>query len=570
MQNQEQPVHLRDYFNIMRKRIWVIITVFVIVVTIVTIGTFNTTPIYRATCRILIEKEASDKVTFSEAVGIDTTQKDYYQTQYRLIKSKSLAGETIDKLNLRKYREFTDSENIVESFLQHIEVVPIRNTRLVDIQAESESPKLAAEISNTLADMYIKQNFEKRFSKKNLGSLLSKDNSYSKIIENPDKIKDIETLPSIIKNPLIQSLKSEYSKLESKYAELSKRYKSKHPKIIEIKASMKVMKQKLEREMEKIVKGIKIELTGALKRNNIQIVDRATVPEEPIKPQKRKNIFLGLLFGIFGGTGMAFFLDYLDNTVKTKEDVTDIFEFPFLGHIPIIKPKNGKAANGTKHLHSFHDTKSVVSEAYRNLRTNIKFSSAKKDIKSILITSSFQTEGKTMTATNTAVTFAQSGEKVLLIDADLRKAIIHKIFKVPNKYGLSTYLSGEKDFNEIIKSTKINNLSIITSGKLPPNPAELLESNKIEKLINQAKKEYDRIIFDSPPVSAISDGLILSRKVDGVIFVIQYNKFSKDSIMKGKDKLKEIGANVIGAVLNNFNIKKENYGSDHYYYYSYK
>ncbi len=564
--NQQQ--HLRDYWEVIRKRKWTLVTFFIVLVTAVTIGTFKIQPVYMATCQVLIEKERFKGITFSESIGIETSQQDYYQTQYKIIKSRSLAKKVVDKLKLDEFEEYSGGGDVVSSFLANVTVSPIRNSRLVNINVASVNQQNAALLANSLAEVYINENIKNRFIKNDTGSAIIGKNPYEQMEEISNGGKNIESLPSVLNNRLIQTLKGEYSKYEAKYAELSKRYKAKHPQIIEVKAAMGVMKEKINLEMMKVVESIKTELSGVLKGNNIRIIDRAEVPGYPIKPNKRANFIIAVFLGIFGGIGLAFFFEYIDNTVKTKDDVEKYLGLPFLGYVPIIKIGK-KESPFKKHVFTDIEKKSFVAEAYRNVRANLVFSSVPEDLKTIVITSAGPGEGKTTTACNTAITLAHGGEKVIIVDADMRKPVLHRAFKLKNDIGLSNYLAGERDIDEVVRSTGINNLSVVTCGQIPPNPNELLGLDKMKEFISEALTKFDRIILDTPPIGAMSDGLILAKKADGVILVIQYKKLSKRLVGYGKEKINRIGAKIVGTVLNNFDIEREEHSSHPYYYYSY-
>jgi capsular exopolysaccharide synthesis family protein len=566
-QTSEQPVHLTEYLQILLKRRWVLITFFVIVVTVVTIGTFRMTPIYRATTQLLIEKEVSN-VLFRGGVGIETSQQDYYQTQYKIIKSRSLAKKAIDKLGLQELPRFSNQEDIVGAFLKVVTVEPVRNSRLVNISVELPDPELSAEIVNTLAQTYVQQNLEnKLFIAREILELFpggKLPSSYKQINEISEKTK-IDSLPSVINNRLIQELKTEHAKLEAEYADLSRRYKSRHPKIISIKAALKSVKQKIDLETKRIVESIKTELSGQLRGNNIRIVDVAEVPTAPIKPRKRMNILLAIFVGLMGGSGLAFFFEYLDNTIKTQEDIERYIGLPFLGYIPTIKTKDrGKAS---KDIITHKDPKSTVSEAFRTVRTGLMFSSAVNAVKSILITSTATEEGKTTVATNLAITLAQSGIKVLLVEGDMRRPSLHRVFDIKESSGLSDYLAGTAELESIMQKTPVENLNIIVCGTVPPNPSELLGLPKIKELVNSLNGRFDRVIFDAPPVIPVSDPLILSNVVDGVIFVVHHGKMPREVVKRGIQKIKEIGANILGVALNNIDLEKGGYYYPYYYHY---
>ncbi len=215
-----------------------------------------------------------------------------------------------------------------------------------------------------------------------------------------------------------------------------------------------------------------------------------------------------------------------------------------------------------------NNPKSPVSEAYRVLRTNIQFSSVDKPLKTILVTSAGPMEGKTTTIANLAVIFAQCGSKVLLIDTDLRKPMLHKVFLLLNERGLTNLLALQKDSTTFIQHDVLKNLDVLTSGRIPPNPSELLSSNAMKNFIENIKNNYDIVLMDSPPVGSVTDASIISTYVDGTILVVKSGRTEVETVKRAKELLEKINANIIGVVLNNINKKQIGYSYYPYYYYS--
>lgn len=211
--------------------------------------------------------------------------------------------------------------------------------------------------------------------------------------------------------------------------------------------------------------------------------------------------------------------------------------------------------------------KSPIAEAYRMLRTNITFSSIDKDIKSIVVTSSAPSEGKSTTMANLAVTIAQTGKHVLLIDCDLRKPSVHKNFGIMNLNGLTNVIAEHKDYRQCIQNVEVDNLDIMTSGPIPPNPSELLGSRRMDEFVKMVTKDYDMVLIDAPPVGAVTDAAILSTKVDGTILVVSSGSTDISLAQRAKQLLEKVQANIIGVVLNN--ISEQTVGSYYYHYYAY-
>ncbi|MBO8173571.1 MAG: CpsD/CapB family tyrosine-protein kinase [Bacillaceae bacterium] len=231
-----------------------------------------------------------------------------------------------------------------------------------------------------------------------------------------------------------------------------------------------------------------------------------------------------------------------------------------------MKRNKRKKSDRFRTLVAFRDERSNASEAYRTLRTNLQFASVDREVKSILVTSSGPAEGKSTTITNLAVVLAQSGKKVLLIDADMRKPTVHHYFRVPNHRGLSNMLAGVNTLEEVITKTGVNNLHVVTSGPVPPNPAEILASKKMSQFVKNVVSDYDYVLIDAPPVVAVTDAQILAGYVDGVVLVIHAGKTNKDMAVKAKHLLENVHARILGTVLNNRKLDHNGY----YEYYHYE
>lgn len=294
-------------------------------------------------------------------------------------------------------------------------------------------------------------------------------------------------------------------------------------------------------------------VTRFMNVENVQVIDKAQAPEGPVKPRPTLNMAIAGVLGIMVGVFITFLLEFLDNTIKGPGDVEKYLEISNIGSIP-------KVDNNKVRLISLTDPKSPITEAFRTLRTNIQFSNIDNNLETILITSSGLSEGKSSVASNIAGTIAQDNKRVLLIDCDLRKPRIHEIFRIRNLEGLTNILVGDKKPEDIsYKYPDLDNLHIITAGPIPPNPAELLGSKRMEEFIREVKKEYDMVILDTPPVGLVTDSAVLSRLVDGVILVATVGQTDIETVIRGKELLDKVEANIIGAVLNKVPIENKSY-----------
>ena len=289
------------------------------------------------------------------------------------------------------------------------------------------------------------------------------------------------------------------------------------------------------------------------KSSMVQMTDRAEPGKVPVKPNRTVNIVLGLVFGLIMGVGLAFFIEYLDTSVKTIDDVERTFQAPVLGVIPQNIGYLLDEGSESKHA-----------EAYRVLRTNLLFSRKAETLNTIVIVSAGAGEGKSTTAINLATVFAQAGSRVLIVDSDLRRPTLHKLFKVTNNLGLTNYLLKQNTLAEIVQTTGVPNLDFMASGKLPNSSIGILGSTQMKQMIAELKQRYDFIFFESPPILGVSDASIIASEVDVVMQVIQYRRYPQPMTVRAKQMIEKVGGNFVGIILNNINMSQD----EGYYYYS--
>ena len=313
--------------------------------------------------------------------------------------------------------------------------------------------------------------------------------------------------------------------------------------------------------------------------NNISMVEVAIPPETPIAPRRLTTVMVAMMLSMLFGAGLALFLEYLDDTIRSTEEVESLLGLPALAAIPtidlvqkrkllLVGGKEDVDERPTSELLIHSDPRSSLAEAYRQLRTSILLSTAGHAPKSLLITSSLPSEGKTTTAVNTAISLAQTGAKVLIIDADMRRPRLHSIFNISNAEGLSTILSSDLTEDEIMEIVQFEDqakLNLLPSGPVPPNPAELIGSEQMAKLLKVLQSNYTHVVIDSPPIASFTDGVLIASLVDGVILVVHSGKSSRQVVRRSRQLLIDIGAKVFGVVLNNVNLRAQ----DNYYYQSY-
>lgn len=315
--------------------------------------------------------------------------------------------------------------------------------------------------------------------------------------------------------------------------------------------------------------------------NNIYIVDYALTPDSPVGPQRMRDVVMAALLSLGAGFGLAIFLEFMNDSIRSTEDVERWLHLPPIGVIPgaggLAKGRflsNKMALQRTNGSNSSEllinsGSRSALAEAYRHLRTSVLLSTAGHAPKTLLVTSSVPSEGKTTTAVNTAYSLAQSGGSVLIIDADMRRPRLHSIFGLENRNGLSSILSSaqsEAEMLSLIVKDEESGLNLLTSGAIPPNPAELIGSEQMRRLLKAVESAFTYVVIDSPPVGSFTDGVLASTLVDGVLLVVHSGRASRQVVRRARQVLQDVGAKIFGVVLNNVNIREESY---YYYYHSY-
>jgi capsular exopolysaccharide synthesis family protein len=440
-----------------------------------------------------------------------------------------------------------------------------------------------------------------------------------------------DSLPPILENKLVQELKQISIQLEAQYMKLSETlFKPDWPEMKRLKDQMETVQSQLDREIIKILAGIKNEYESSLRKevllrnafedqktkamemqqraiqynilkreadtnkelykgllqrmkeagvsagitaSNIQVVDQAEMPTKPFKPNKELNLLLAAVVGLFLGVGLAFFLEHLDDTVKTPEDLQDLIRLPSFGIIPEGAYERRKLLESNNsfsiELATFDFPRSMLSEAYRSIRTSILLSSSGNPPKIIAVSSPNPGEGKTTTVINTAIALSQTGVQVIIIDADMRKPRVHNVLGKENGVGLSSFLSGNADLESTIQKSRVPNLYYVPSGPIPPNPSELLGSALFKKMIESLGSRFSYMIIDSPPLLAFSDSVIISTNVDGVIMVVIGGKTPRETLKRSKEVLLQVDAKILGVVINRVKMGGSAYGSYYHRYYTY-
>ncbi|MBN2143090.1 MAG: polysaccharide biosynthesis tyrosine autokinase, partial [Candidatus Aureabacteria bacterium] len=514
----------------------------------------------------------------------------------------------------------TDSDEVkhlkrLEAFKQNIKITHQRDTRLIQISYEHQNPKLAADMVNVITDKYIDYNLKRKINASNealiwIKSEIEKIRSVLKDKENElQKFRDENNLVSAeekreLLSQSIIDLNKKITEAEITYASYTKKYQIKHPKMQqlmelmtnlnndfsakrkeaienekkfirynelnqEINISRSLLEHIMHREKETLI-------SSSTNSNNISVIDHASVPYKPVRPKRTINMILSLIIGLLGGIAWAYLLELVKKHVHSSDDFT-AYHIPFLGYIPVIK-KYLKT-----HIPVYQDSfmlfnhKGVITEIFNNLRTSVLLNSEldKKTFqekqmskgKSIVITSFLPGEGKTLISCNLAVVLAKYKYKVLLLEGDLRKPRIKKIFKIESKHGLVDHLSEKTPLDQVIHHSSLEFLDVIHAGSSTEKPSELLGSEDFKRLIEKLEQDYEIIIIDSPPAFSVTDPIILSAIVKKTVIVSKFNVTPKNLIPVLKGKIETTQSKIIGVIINQVRDLEavSNYYTNYYY-----
>ncbi len=489
-------------------------------------------------------------------------------------------------------------ENIVNQRLRQLQD---ELTRAQAIRYEKESLARLAESGDTsalpgLADNKLLQDLTVRLAelereRAQLVTVFTPE--YPKVRQVQNQIEEIQEVLGRERRRAAQRVKNEYDAAVRREALVRRAFEEQQQQA-HLVAERTVQYNILRREVDtnrQLYEGLlgrlkEAGVSAGLKSSNIRIVDAAVPPKKPAKPNLLLNLSLGLVLGLGLGVGSAFLLEHLDNTLKTVEDVERFLQVPALALIPSVQSLNGNGrgiygAPSRKQLPAAGNSAprpawfridadgqhSSFTEAFRGLRTSVLLSTAERAPRALLVTSARPGEGKTTVSINLAISLAQLGPGILLIDGDLRRPSVHRVFGVENSSGLVRYLTGSQDWRSAVTPTGQPGLEVMVGGPMPPNPAELLSSERMRLLMREATREYRCVILDSPPLLNVADSRILATMVEGVILVVEGGGTPRELAQRAQAHARHVGAAVIGVVLNNLDLRSE---GDYYYYRYYR
>lgn len=626
---------------------------------------FLQTPEYRAAAMVQIEPPTPTFLSVTDALvggGNYWQNADFYNTQFRILRSKALGERVVAELKLAARPEFKDAPDAAGLLMAHVSVEPIPESRLVLVQVTHTDPKDAALWANTVAKVYIDQSLESRVetarkayewlqerlgaTQKSMrdaqekllksyqtqdlfvpeGSVSAVSSSITRLNEDfigaqarrieleaalkqlgemRRKGQSLDTVPQVAADNLVISFNGQLAQLNLELSRLREKFKEAHPEVQKVQAQVAEIARAKEARASQIEQGLRAEyaqlqkregelrgaiddqkaqaasqsrkgselealkkeadsakslyevllqklnetdIAASIRSNNVSLVERASAPRSPIRPNRRQIALVGLLAGLLLGVVLVLARDYFDNTVKSPDEVERFLHLDLLAAVPRFE-------DGNSHL---------VTEAYQNLRTALIFARKDEAGQVVLITGTAPQEGKTTTLVNMGRLLSASGERVITLDFDLRRAQLHNRLGVPREPGLSDFFAKHQPLDALVRPTRFPNLFVLPAGPLPPNPPAILARRHVLDLLQQLRQTYDWILVDSPPLASVTDALLLARHADHVLFVVQHNKIDKKLVKRSVTGLRKATPNLLGAVLNGVDVKSQGY---YYYYY---
>ncbi len=672
----EERLTLHDYWAVVKRRRLTLAVALVAIVVATLVVTFRQEPLYQATVSLIVEPDVPEIARFAPEVPVALHQ-EFYQTQYEILRSNTVLQKVYDACDLAADPAFSRSPAPLAVLRSRLFVDPVPNSRLVRLAVDHGDRDTAVEIADTVARIFIEHNqSDRRLAASNafvwlseqIEALKSKveesewalldfkgredvvsierrqellEESLARLNQRRDEaaretaelatvLREVErirrnpelvdALPQLLANPLVQRLKEDVGQLTVELADVSQRFKPKHPTVIGLQSKIDTIRERLAAEVERIYRSVEIDhqiaraklvtaerdlqelkqqsmvvaqqsieyrvlereaesnrkvydvllerlheadISGSIAGHNIRVLDPATATPTPYKPRKKLNLLIGLLAGLIAGVGLCFLHEHLDNTLKTESDVNDHLGLPTLGLVPRQK---GPIRIGAEPATGMAGSPGDLGRAYAGLATGLRLHARDHLLRSLLVTSAVRAEGKTVTSAALGAAWARGGSKVLLVDADMFQAALGKLLGVAQRPGLSQVLAGGASFAEVVRPTGIDGLDIVPAGLIPPNPGELLGSERLRTLVETAREDYDLVLLDSPPMSAVLDVAFLSHVVDGVLLAVKASSTTHPQARRVVSRLEATRGNVLGVVLTSAEVAAD---SLDYYAYGY-
>jgi succinoglycan biosynthesis transport protein ExoP len=709
--SDDTSVHLLSSLRVLHKRRWTALAAFAVVLLTGTVSTLTTIPTYEASVQILIEKENDNVVTFKQPFEQNQIADDYYQTQYKILQSRALVRRTLDKGGLWDSEELqptnpgantetslsmllkplsawltiphpepseppqdetASQSRKIDAVLSHLTVVPVRNTRLVELKYRSHNPAAASQFANALASSYIDQSLEYKLSASKeasdwLGQQLveqrkkveeseqalqqyrertdsvsledrqnivvqkltdlnaavtraktdriQKETSYNQIRNVQADRAALDSIPAILSNAFIQQQKAQVAELQRQQTQLSENFGPNHPEMRKAATAIRQAEDKLQAEIDRTISSMRNDylsslaqersltealerqkeeaqslsrkgidygalqrdaamnrqifesllqrtketgIAGEMKTSHIRILDTAEVPRQSISPNVNRDVWTRAWQGMFFALVLVFAFEYFDSRISRPDEISSYLSIPFLGMVPAL-------SKTVKHPRICDTLPATFAESFRCLRSNILFSTVSDGGRAIVVTSTGPGEGKSVVASNVAIALAQSGQRVLIVDGDMRRPTLHQMFSIPQSPGLSNIIVGDAKASDGVQATAVSGLWMLPAGVSPPNPAELLGSRRFTELLQAVKGHFDWVIIDSPPVMPVTDAAIIAHQTTGVLFVVGADMTTRQTAKRAVAQLTHARGRILGATLNRVDLKNHSFYYADYY-----
>jgi capsular exopolysaccharide synthesis family protein len=662
----ERDIDLRYYLGLVWRHRTLLVACATVGLLIGLVIALVQTPEYRAGVLLQIEPPPPTFATVSDALlvgaGSYWQNTDFYNTQFKVLRSKGLGEKVVARLKLTDREPFKSSSDPATLFMGHVGVEPVPESRLVLVTVTHRDPREAALWANTLADVYIEQALASRVesARKAMewlqerlsatqqgmrdaqdrlfqslrgqdlfvpeGSVAAVSTSIAKLQEDfvlaqarriaieaalkqagemRARGEELDALPQVAADAVVNGFNSQLASLSVELGRLGEKYREGHPEVQKVKAQVEQLKKAKQARSAQVLDGLEAEYTQLKKReselrnaidsekaqaanqsrkttelealrkeaesqkslyevllqklnetdiaasirsNNVSVVDRASAPQDPVRPQKRRIAAAGLLLGLVAGLGMVLLRDQLANSIRDPEEIERYLHLDLLAAVPRYEQE--------------HD--SLATEAYQNLRTALIFARREERGQIVLVTGTAPQEGKTTTIVNLARLLSGSGEKTVVVDCDLRRAQLHQRLGLTREPGFTDCFVHKEPLSAVLRSTNSPNLFALTAGPLPPNPPALLGRKQMGELLASLAAQFEWVLVDSPPLASVTDALLLARHADHTVLVVQHDKVDKKLVKRSVAALRKVTPNLLGAVLNVVDVRGRSY---HYYYY---
>lgn len=514
--SESSELELRDYLRVLQRRKWTVFFAALVVVATALAASLLQTPVYQGTAQILLQSRSTESL-FNPNTGQRTDPARLIQTEIQILRSEPVRAEVRRRIG-------TEAS---------ISARPVGQTDVIEVTARSTDPERAAIVANTYAESYI--DFRRKQAVEDL------------IAAGTELQAKVNALQAQI-DPLVAQLSAADTRSRP---EAEARLQ---PQITNLTSQQALFKQKLDQ----------LQVDAALKDGGARLVTPATASTTPVEPRPIRTAAVALVVGLIFGMGLAFLFDYLDDSIKSKEDLHRVVHgVPVLGLIPLVAAWKDKEQT---QLVSLHEPSSPAAEAYRSLRTSVQFLGLDRPLQIIEVTSASPGEGKTTTLANLGVALARAGQQVIVVCCDLRKPRLHEFFGLSNTIGFTSVLVGDAGLSTALQRVPgMDRLRVLASGPIPPNPSELLASDRAGELLTVLAQQADVVLIDAPPVLPVTDAAVLANRVDATLLVVTANQTTQKHVARAAEILGQVDAPLVGTVLNGVD-SEGGYGYEYGYY----